>query len=105
MTANDVALEAELAALAADWRATRVRWSSRSAKITEHPSYWRIIGKGSDAVPFILRELPREPDHCPVPPLDRGDIDAMARAWITWGRERGLLDGEPGLDAPAEIVR
>ena len=33
------------------------------ADMVMHPSYQRIIGMGEDAIPLILNELDRQPDH------------------------------------------
>jgi hypothetical protein len=65
-------------------------------------SYQKIIGMGLEAVPLILEELGREPsqwfwaleaitDENPVPPEAAGKVRLMAKAWIQWGREHGLL--------------
>ena len=65
-----------------------------------HPAYQEIISLGPDVVPLLLRELAREPDHWftalkaitgtnPVDPADRGCIDKMAGAWLTWAKEAG----------------
>jgi len=73
-----------------------------------HPSYQAIIGMGEIAVPLILGSLSRRIEHWfwaleaitqdnPVPRRSRGDIEAMARAWLIWGHERGLVT----LDAKA----
>lgn len=94
-------LEAELKQLAADWKRTRGVASS-IARLAMLPPYQRIVGKGRDAIPFLLRELTREPDHWfwaltaitgenPVPEQAEGDLQAMARAWIAWGTARGYL--------------
>lgn len=96
------ALNRELSELAAEWRKTRQRASSSVFKWVMHPAYQRIIGKGKEAIPFILRELEREPDHWfwalnaitgedPVKKEDQGDIAAMSRAWIHWGRQSGYI--------------
>jgi hypothetical protein len=66
-----------------------------------HPAYQQIIGMGVDALPLILRELEREPDHWfwaleaitgenPVPPTDRGRLNEMARAWLRWASEHSI---------------
>jgi len=67
-----------------------------------HPAYQRIIGMGPVAIPFLLQELKRKPDHWfwalnaiagvdPVNPEQRGKIDQMANAWLRWGREQGYI--------------
>lgn len=66
------------------------------------PAYQSIIGMGPRAVPLILSQLESEgddPDHWfwalqvltldnPVSDDDEGDLQAMALAWIRWGRCR-----------------
>ena len=66
-------------------------------EIAQHRSYQAIIGMGEQAIPFILRDL--EATHVqwfwalrsitgesPVQPEDRGDVQAMAAAWLDWGK-------------------
>jgi len=66
------------------------------------PSYQTIIGLGHRVIPFILRELERQPDHWfwalevltkqnPVPLADRGNIRKRAHAWIEWGKNNRLI--------------
>ncbi len=73
---------------------------SNIAKRDLHPAYQEIIGMGERAIPFLLAELRREPDdwfwalHAitganPVPAESRGNLPAMAEAWIQWGIEKG----------------
>jgi hypothetical protein len=68
--------------------------------MTSHPAYRQIASMGHRALPLILRELRREPDHWfwalkeitkvnPVPEADRGDIEKMAKHWLAWGRAQG----------------
>jgi hypothetical protein len=86
--------------LANDWRnATRLQ--SSLTKMTEHPAYREIIQLGEDVVPILLRELKRRPEPWftalreitrvdPVSPEQRGDWQAMANAWLQWGRDRRI---------------
>ena len=57
---------------------------------------------GATAVPFILEELKTEPDDWfwalsaitgenPVQETDAGNMHAMTKAWLQWGREKGLV--------------
>jgi hypothetical protein len=82
------------------WKAGTAPLSSATEMAT-HPAYQQIIGLGRDAVPLLLRELQREPDHWfwalkaitgvdPVEPRQRGQIGEMAEAWLRWAREQGL---------------
>jgi hypothetical protein len=65
-----------------------------------HPAYQMIIGMGPEAVPLLLRELESNVDNWfwalraiteedPVPASARGDGEAMAKAWLDWGRDQG----------------
>src|SRR3982074_3697218 len=91
----------EFQKLAAQWRLDRTKnFYSDIEAMAMHPAYQRIIGFGPEAVPLILAELEREPDHWfwalnaitgaqPVPPKSRGNIGKMARAWVAWGKKQG----------------
>jgi len=85
--------------LAREWKANCGPASSIT-QLAMHPAYQRIIGMGAEAVPLILQELERSPDHWfwalhaitgadPVEHGDRGRIARMAEAWIRWGKEQG----------------
>jgi hypothetical protein len=86
-------------ALAERWKKETAH-QSNVAKKALNPAYQEIIGMGERAVPLLLAELHREPDdwfwalHAitganPVPLASRGNLCAMAEAWIQWGREKG----------------
>lgn len=75
--------------------------TSSITQMATHPAYQQIIGMGKDAVPLILDELRREPDHWfwalhaitgddPVPSNGRGKLEGMTRAWLDWGVRRGI---------------
>src|SRR5258707_10043848 len=81
------------------WKRERGPHSS-SAELARHPAYQQIIEMGQEAIPLLLSELEREPDHWfralyaitgvnPVPAASRGKVREMADAWILWGREQG----------------
>jgi uncharacterized protein HemY len=87
--------------LRSQWK-EQSRYLSNTAQMSMLGPYQRIIGMGTAAVPLILDELRREPDHWfwalesiteenPVPPEDAGRVQAMTAAWIRWGVERGFL--------------
>jgi hypothetical protein len=69
------------------------------ADIILHPSYQEIIGMGPAAIPMLLDELEREPNHWfpallaisgaqnPVSDSDAGDIGKMTEAWLEWAKE------------------
>ena len=84
-----------------DWK-SKTRHLSNTAQISLVFSYQKIIGMGPAVVPLILSELEKEPDHWfwaleaitdenPVAESDAGDIEASARVWVQWGRDKGLL--------------
>ncbi len=85
--------------LAEEWRAA-ARYVSSLSQMVTHPAYQRIIGMGSQAIPFLLERLSREPNHWfwalksiagedPVSEEERGNLEAMSHAWLTWGRQHG----------------
>jgi hypothetical protein len=87
--------------LAAEWK-ERSRYLSNTAQMAMLKPYQRIIGMGWEAVPLILEELEREPDHWfwaleaiteenPVPAEAAGKVRLMASAWVEWGRKHNLL--------------
>ena len=70
-------------------------------EIVLHPAYQQIIGMGPPALPLILRELERKPEHWfwalrsiaredPVLPNHRGVVVEMTQDWLNWGRRKGL---------------
>ena len=74
---------------------------SSVTEMAMHPAYQQIIGLGREAVPLLLRELEREPDHWfwalkaitgvdPVEPTQRGRVKEMAQAWLEWGKKEKL---------------
>lgn len=86
--------------LALRWKTERGPVSS-VARMAMHPAYQQMVGMGPVAIPFLLRELEREPDHWfaalhaitgedPVPVDSRGKIKEMAAAWLKWGQEHGF---------------
>jgi hypothetical protein len=94
----------EFEELAETWRPD-TRFCSFTEQRAMHPAYQRIIGMGWVAVPMILRELQRKPDHwlwalqaiTGEEPADRAEtLSAAAERWLHWGRERGLLTDAQG---------
>jgi hypothetical protein len=84
-----------------EWEEATAMLSSIT-EIAMHPAYQQIIGIGSIAIPFIMRELETSPAHWfwalksitgedPVPPDKRGRIGDMAKAWLIWGREHDYI--------------
>lgn len=91
--------EAEFAALIEDWRTDTLNLSSITEMVT-HPSYLRIIANGERALPYLFRELERQPDHWfvaleaitganPVPRSEWGNFQSMVEHWLDWATEEG----------------
>ncbi|MEH2067246.1 MAG: hypothetical protein V7K47_03585 [Nostoc sp.] len=85
--------------LANQWR-NETKHMSLISDIILHSAYQQIIGMGTDAVPLILEELSREPEHWfwalrsitgdnPIKLEDKGRLKKMAEAWLDWGRQHG----------------
>ena len=97
---RDISGEEKFCRLSLEWRSS-VKYSSSMNKMVLHPAYQKIIGMGSDVLPFIFRELEESPNHWfwalrsitgvdPVPEQDRGKLGGMARAWLEWARGQGI---------------
>jgi hypothetical protein len=94
-----VHLEETFHALAAQWKVDALFMSSVTDMVNLS-SYQAIIAMGERAIPLLLGELAREPNHWfaaltaitgeePVPPEGRGNLDRMTEAWLRWGHDRG----------------
>jgi hypothetical protein len=102
--------EAEFQSYLSKWKKDRNRLSSFPGRLSEEPTYQRIIGMGPAAVPLILKQLRREmkigepgpwftalfaiTGENPIPEESQGKIREMADAWITWGERTGHIDAE-----------
>jgi hypothetical protein len=97
-------------ALKKQWHKERGSTSS-TTKIVMCTSYYKIIGMGQRALPFILGEMRRDPDNPdhwfwalemitradPIPVDIYGRHAEMARAWLSWADEQGVsIDGRRG---------
>jgi hypothetical protein len=87
--------------LAQKWKRSQT-FTSSTTQIVLDPAYQEIIGMGYPAVPLILHELEKEPDHWfwalrsitgeeVIRPSQRGNLKQMTDAWLRWGRERGFI--------------
>jgi hypothetical protein len=94
-------LEKQFRALAQRWRRETEHFSS-AARMARHPAYQEIIGLGWAAVPLLLEELRHRPDFWfaalraitqedPVAPASAGNIKEMTRAWVEWGKGKGII--------------
>ena len=86
------------------WKSDTNHWSSIT-KMLAHPSYLRIIGLSKHCYEYevekaLLLELATEPDYWfaaltaitgadPIRPEQ--DFDEAVDAWLTWGREKGII--------------
>ena len=93
-------LEQRFRRLEAQWKAD-TEFLSDAGKIINHPAFRAIIALGEEVVPFMLRDLERQPSlwvwalpeitgESPVPASDGGNIRKMSDAWLKWGRAKGL---------------
>ena len=87
--------------LAATWKYD-TRIYSFTNQIALNSAYQEIIGMGEKAVPLILSDLKKEPNHWfwalqaitgydPVKSGQKGQIKKMASAWVDWGTENGYI--------------
>ena len=98
----DSQVEQEFRSLAETWYLDTLVLSSYFEKIL-HPSYQRILTLGDGAITLILRELQYMPNDWfwalrilahgadPVRAEQAGDLEAMADAWLEWGRSEGYI--------------
>ena len=89
--------------LATQWNAA-TRYRSNTHALRNHPVYQELVALGEPVIPLILAELKRESNvswftvlaaitgENPVPPALAGRVDAMARAWLDWGRQLGYAE-------------
>jgi hypothetical protein len=77
-------------------------FTSSVSEMTALPSYRVIVGLGTFAVPFLLRELETRPADWflalaeitkddPVPADAHGDFDRVRDSWLDWGRSHGFI--------------
>lgn len=99
-TSDGMPIEEVFGILAEKWKRETAIISSVTKKL-RHPAYREIVALGTDAVPLILAELARRPDHWfaaleeitgedPVPVTDRKVLSKAVEAWIEWGISKGF---------------
>ena len=85
--------------LADQWEEETI-YLSNFRQIAQHPAYREILEMGFGAVPLIFERLKEGgwrwfsalraiTSADPVPPPDRGNVPAMKKAWLEWGRRNG----------------
>lgn len=91
--------ETDFTRLADEWERDTINISSPSAK-QERQAYLELVGMGVAIVPFIIRRMRDNPGDWfdllasltgedPVLHKDWGNMKAMTRAWINWGKRNG----------------
>lgn len=95
-------LREEFNRLVTEWKKATGHESSLT-KVVFHRAYQRIIGLGPIAVPLILEEFDKRPDHWGwalfsitgedpgIAPEDAGRLAKIREAWLQWGRREGHL--------------
>ncbi len=100
---TNLQIEEKFNTLVEEW--TRdTKFLSSVIEMSIHPAYQKIIGLGSDVVPFLLRELNKndDPDHWfwalsaitgenPVALEQQGKLSLMKEAWIQWGKKKNYV--------------
>ncbi|MET0398839.1 MAG: hypothetical protein ABW277_18755 [Longimicrobiaceae bacterium] len=101
LTSERKSLRARFRQLAEEWKEA-TEYESSPERIARHPAYQEIMLMGWEAVPLILEDLEATSapwfwalraitGEDPVPYEDRGYLDRMTRAWITWGVRKILI--------------
>jgi hypothetical protein len=97
---RSVEVRDEFHKLAEEWKEASA-FESSTTRIVMHRAYQRIIGLGSDVVPWILDDLATEPwpwfwalsaitgDD---PAEGEDTVEGAAARWLAWGREHGYLE-------------
>jgi len=101
VTATDVQLKQRFNSLVKRWKRETIHFSLIEQMVL-HPAYQEIIGLGKKAIPLILKQLKKEPNFWfwalrsltgkdPVTKDMRGDVMAMRKAWLNWGKDNGYF--------------
>jgi hypothetical protein len=86
--------------LRAEWVAD-TRMKSNAIAILMHPAYYRIIGLGQEALPYIFEDLKKGggPWYVALDAITRqdvgkgieGDAKMLRERWIEWGKANGYI--------------
>lgn len=94
------AMRRQVAELLTRWRNETAHLSS-STQRRQHPAYQEIICLGTEALPALFHDLEQTRDgHLakalaaitgaqPVADVDRGRVERVAEAWLSWARAQG----------------
>ena len=95
------------AQLAETWKKETAHESRIAAK-SMHQAYQRIIGMGERAIRLILQDLDKNGPNDwfwalsaitgenPITADMAGNMEAMTRVWLQWGRDEGYIGVKPG---------
>jgi hypothetical protein len=98
-------LEERFREQAEKWQQETEHLSSPTQRIM-HPSYQAILGMGQerkqDVIRLLIRDLRQNrrawfwalsylAEDNPISPKDAGKMDKMIRAWVEWGKAKGIL--------------
>lgn len=94
-----IKLKEKFESLVKKWKED-TRFASTVLEMATNPAYQQIIGMGRQAVPLILKQLAKKPEHWfwalnsitgedPVPENSRGNLPKMTKAWLEWGQQNG----------------
>lgn len=100
--------------LADQWKRDTAHLSIVSQRL-RHPAYSCIMQMGISAIPLILEELERQPDHWfyaltqltqenPIPVDFDGTVADAADLWISWGRNRIPASSDDTMAAAAGLL-
>ena len=87
--------------LAAKWRSETGGYST-SHQITKNKNYIEIINLKEKVLPFIFKEMEKEPEYWfealkqitktdPVPNSHYGNIIKMTNDWLSWAKEHNYV--------------
>lgn len=76
---------------------------SSMSQMAKHPAYQEIINMGEKVIPFLLKDLEKNPLYWltalhtitgenPIKSEQKGRIKSMAQAWLDWGKTKGYID-------------
>ncbi len=88
--------------LVSEWKQQRNEYSSDPREWAMCPAYQKIIAMGPEAIPLVLNELRRRPDHWfwaldmltdanPIQADHCGNFTEMVSDWLQWGRNNGFI--------------